>query len=252
MTSLNHAERLKTMGPAPIVTRFAGVRHEIVIADDDIMPFSSQSWLGSSEQHRARAKRISALVTPLQGLASAGRDRPDRVYARLATNAASCRCRSLDSGRSRPGPRRGCRRRARYTSSYFTLRQSRSAKMLSRHAPRPSAPDKKIVLERQLADFRMQALHIHHRSRLGVGDSPDAPEAPSRNCVRHYVVWFGGTSNCSTSVLARLMAASATFALKAGLWFRRARLLMVAPRHDADGVRMIHSNPLFRFPEPAV
>eukprot|EP01035_Chromulina_nebulosa_P039519 gene39518-biopygen26411 len=40
------------------------------------------------------------------------------------------------------------------------------------------------------------------------------------------------TSNCwdnSTSVCSPLMAASATFALKAGQWFRRRRLVMISP-----------------------
>jgi hypothetical protein len=43
-------------------------------------------------------------------------------------------------------------------------------------------------------------------------------------------------SNCwasSASVLSPLMAAIAIFALKAGLWFRRGRLVMGAPRFSA-------------------
>jgi hypothetical protein len=37
----------------------------------------------------------------------------------------------------------------------------------------------------------------------------------------------------SASVFSPLMAAIATFALKAGLWFRRGRFVMVAPRFSA-------------------
>ena len=50
--------------------------------------------------------------------------------------------------------------------------------------------------------------------------APKTPEAPSRSCERHCVIWFGCTSNCcasSASVLSPLMAARATLALKAGL-----------------------------------
>jgi hypothetical protein len=49
------------------------------------------------------------------------------------------------------------------------------------------------------------------------------------------------------------MAASATFALKAGQWFRRSRLFMVSPVHG-DYRRCQAEIPLmvlFRFPEPA-
>jgi hypothetical protein len=50
------------------------------------------------------------------------------------------------------------------------------------------------------------------------------------------------------------MAAIATFALKAELWFRRGRFVMVAPRFLgnllADLERLHHSAPLSRFPEP--
>ena len=83
---------------------------------------------------------------------------------------------------------------------------------------------------------------------------PNTPEAPSRSWARHCVIWLGCTSNCwasSASVFSPLMAASATFALKAGLWFRRGRLVMVSPRflgNHADVARIIHSAPSFRFP----
>jgi hypothetical protein len=49
------------------------------------------------------------------------------------------------------------------------------------------------------------------------------------------------------------MAATATFALKAGLWFRRGRFVMVAPRflgNHADLARTFHSVHLSKFSEP--
>jgi hypothetical protein len=50
------------------------------------------------------------------------------------------------------------------------------------------------------------------------------------------------------------MAASATFALKAGEWFRRGRLFMVSPVYD-DHRRFQAEIPLIvlsKFPEPAL
>ena len=52
--------------------------------------------------------------------------------------------------------------------------------------------------------------------------------APSRSWVRQVVNWFASTSyRCanSDSALSPFTAANATFALHAGLWFRRGRLL---------------------------
>src|SRR4051812_29459398 len=46
------------------------------------------------------------------------------------------------------------------------------------------------------------------------------------------MIWLGWTSNCwasSASVFSPLTAAKATFALKAGVWFRRGCLLIVSP-----------------------
>src|SRR5450432_1799919 len=64
-------------------------------------------------------------------------------------------------------------------------------------------------------------------------------------------------SKCSASwaiVRSPLTAARATFALKAGEWFRRGRLLMVSPVHG-DYRRCQAEIPLivlFRFPGPAL
>jgi hypothetical protein len=52
-----------------------------------------------------------------------------------------------------------------------------------------------------------------------------------------------------------LMAASATFALKAGVWFRRARLLIVSPDSRVNLARRQAETPLsalFRFARPAL
>src|SRR5438270_1347659 len=51
------------------------------------------------------------------------------------------------------------------------------------------------------------------------------------------------------------MAASATFALKAGVWFRRARLLIVSPDSRVNLARRQAETPLiplFRFLRPAL
>src|SRR6185295_2783993 len=65
---------------------------------------------------------------------------------------------------------------------------------------------------------------------------PKTSAAPSSSCAFHDVIWFGCTSNCSAScaiVRSPLMAASATFALKDAVWFRRGRLVMVTPDSQA-------------------
>src|SRR5215207_5485241 len=62
--------------------------------------------------------------------------------------------------------------------------------------------------------------------------APNTPAAPSRSSAFQAVIWLGWTSNCcasSASVFSPLTAARATFALKAGVWFRRGRLLIVSP-----------------------
>src|SRR5690349_22839543 len=66
---------------------------------------------------------------------------------------------------------------------------------------------------------------------------PNNPAAASTKCPFQAVIWFGCTSYCcanSASVFSPLMAAKATFALKAGACVRRTRLVIVAPdqRHS--------------------
>src|SRR4029453_13337384 len=60
--------------------------------------------------------------------------------------------------------------------------------------------------------------------------------APLSKCAFPEVILLGGTSNCSAScanVRSPLTAANATFALKAGVWFRRGRLFIVSPVSQA-------------------
>src|SRR5262249_7588892 len=65
-------------------------------------------------------------------------------------------------------------------------------------------------------------------------------------------------SNCSascTSVRSPLIAAIATFALKADVWFRRGLLLMLSPDSRANLARCQAEAPLIalcRFPKPAL
>src|SRR5262249_15003120 len=71
-------------------------------------------------------------------------------------------------------------------------------------------------------------------------------------------IWLGWTSNCSascTSVRSPLIAAIATFALKADVWFRRGLLLMLSPDSRANLARCQAEAPLIalcRFPKPAL
>src|ERR1700682_3863562 len=98
-------------------------------------------------------------------------------------------------------------------------------------------------------------------STAGVGGvpppGPKISEALASSCDFHVAIWLGWTSKCSASwamVRSPLTAARATFALKAGEWFRRGRLLMVSPvrgdyrRRQAEIPLIV----LCRFPGPAV
>src|SRR5712671_1510530 len=60
---------------------------------------------------------------------------------------------------------------------------------------------------------------------------------------------LGWTSNCSASwasVRSPLRAASATFALKAGVWFRRVRLLIVSPDSRGTACPLSGRNSTYR------
>src|SRR5271166_541389 len=96
-----------------------------------------------------------------------------------------------------------------------------------------SAPDKKSFSK---VSSPILAWRVF-RSTDGVASvtappEPNSPEAASTRCPFQAVIWFGCTSYCcanSASVFSPLMAASATFALKAGAWVRRDRSVMVVP-----------------------
>jgi hypothetical protein len=85
----------------------------------------------------------------------------------------------------------------------------------------------------QFANFGVQRFDIDGRTRwLRLRVIAEHTRRPSRSWSFHCLIWLACTSNCwdnSTSVCSPRMAASATFALKAGLWFRRGRLVMVSP-----------------------
>src|SRR5215471_9487583 len=82
--------------------------------------------------------------------------------------------------------------------------------------------------------------------------------APSSSRSFQVDIWLGWTSNCSascTSVRSPLIAAIATFALKADVWFRRGLLLMLSPDSRANLARCQAEAPLIalcRFPKPAL
>jgi hypothetical protein len=87
-------------------------------------------------------------------------------------------------------------------------------------------------------------------------DRQIVPAAPFSSCDFQIVIWLGCTSNCSAScaiVRSPLMAARATFALKAGVWFRRGRRFMVSPDSQAQRARCQAEIPLIamcKIPEP--
>src|SRR5215471_16966804 len=78
---------------------------------------------------------------------------------------------------------------------------------------------------------------------------PKTSVAPFSSCDFQIVIWFGCTSNCSAScasVRSPLIAAIATFALKAGVWFRRGRRFMVSPDSQAPACPLSGRNSTYR------
>src|SRR5215469_9248807 len=78
---------------------------------------------------------------------------------------------------------------------------------------------------------------------------PKTSAAPPSSCAFQVVIWLGCTSNCSAScasVRSPLMAARATFALKAGVWFRRGRRFMVSPDSQAPACPLSGRNSTYR------
>src|SRR6056297_502794 len=94
----------------------------------------------------------------------------------------------------------------------------------------PSAPDKKSFSSVSSPIFACRVFTSITGSGSAFKPSPNTPVAPSSSWSRHCLIWFGWTSkSCASSirVFSPLIAATATFALNAGLWFRRGRLAMV-------------------------
>src|SRR5215471_10086823 len=78
---------------------------------------------------------------------------------------------------------------------------------------------------------------------------PKTSAAPPSSCAFQIVIWLGWTSNCSASctiVRSPLIAARATFALKAGVWFRRGRLFMLSPDSQAPTCPLSGRNSTYR------
>jgi hypothetical protein len=118
----------------------------------------------------------------------------------------------------------------------------------------PSAPDKKSFSSVSSPIFACSDFtSIAGAAASDFSGPPNTSVAPFRSCSRHVEIWLACTSNCSASsaiVFSPRIAASATFALKAGLWLRRGRLLMVTPAlgHHADLRPKFHLAPCPNFP----
>src|SRR6195952_841446 len=96
----------------------------------------------------------------------------------------------------------------------------------------PSAPDKKSLVSVNSPILACSVFTSMAGAASDRGTDPNTPAAPSRSWAFQVVIWLGWTSNCwasSARVFSPRKAARATFALKAGRWFRRCRLLIIAP-----------------------
>src|ERR1700709_2009532 len=96
----------------------------------------------------------------------------------------------------------------------------------------PSAPDKKSLLSVNSPILACSVFTSMAGAASDRGAAPNTPAAPSRSWAFQVVIWLGWTSNCwasSARVFSPRKAARATFALQAGRWFRRCRLLIIAP-----------------------
>src|SRR3954463_13632647 len=94
-----------------------------------------------------------------------------------------------------------------------------------------SAPDKKSLVSVS-SPILACSVFTSTAGAADFGSQPNTLAAPSRSWAFQAVIWLGWTSNCrasSASVFSPFTAAKATFALKAGVWFRRGRLLIVSP-----------------------
>ena len=95
------------------------------------------------------------------------------------------------------------------------------------------------------------------RRGLRLRFAAEDPAAPSRSWLFHCVIWLACTSNCcanSESVFSPLMAAKATFALKAAVWFRAdvCSSALLIPAILGCGRTEPPLNPLSEFAGPAL
>src|SRR3954447_25039559 len=118
-----------------------------------------------------------------------------------------------------------------------------------------SAPNKKSFSSVSSPIFACSSFRSTGGTASVAGPDPKTPAAPSCSCAFQAVIWPGCTSNSlanSASVFSPLIAASATFALKAPLCVRRVRFVILAP--DPRQLRRCQAgNPLIGLsgiPEP--
>src|SRR5262252_3421652 len=112
-----------------------------------------------------------------------------------------------------------------------------------------SAPSKKSFSKVNSPILECSAFTSTTGSAALPAPGPKTSAAPLSSCAFQSVIWLGCTSNCSAScasVRSPFMAAMATFALKAGVWFRRGRLFMVSPDSQAPPCPQSGRNSTYR------
>src|SRR3954449_10564979 len=119
----------------------------------------------------------------------------------------------------------------------------------------PSAPDKKSFSSVSSPILACNVFTSTAGAAAPAAEAPNTSAASPTSCAFHAVIWFACTSNCcanSASVFSPLMAANATFALKAGACVRRVRFVIVAPdpRHSRRSQAEFPLNELSEFGQP--
>jgi hypothetical protein len=118
-------------------------------------------------------------------------------------------------------------------------RSGRSSLCTRQKSGFPERSRQKISCQHQLPNIGVQRFtSIAGRFEPGFVSAPKSRAAPLRKLRSplQVVIWFGCISNCSArsaSIFSPLIAAKATFDLKAGLWFRRGLFIMLAPVHGS-------------------
>jgi hypothetical protein len=88
----------------------------------------------------------------------------------------------------------------------------------------------KIMSQRQLPDLRMQGCRVDGWFRIRLGRGPEHACGAFKKLITPLLDLIGAPIKVLSQLdqgLFPLIAATATFALNAGLWFRRGRLAMV-------------------------